>query len=122
MISTLTARPRVDGSPVSATQPAQTAPSAAPARSLGRDPWFDNAKMLLVTLVVLGHTWTLLPENRLERWLYDFLYLWHVPAFVMVTGYLSRSFTWSRRSLGRLLTGLALPYLVFEVALVGFRV
>ena len=26
-----------------------------------RDPWFDNAKMALVTLVVVGHAWTLLP-------------------------------------------------------------
>lgn len=87
-----------------------------------RDPFYDNAKMLLVTLVVVGHTWTLLPENRLDTWAYDFLYLWHVPAFVMVTGYLSRSFTWSRQGLTRLLTAVALPYLVFEAALAGFRI
>ena len=104
------ARPAVDRS----TQPV--------ALERRRDPWYDNAKMLLVTLVVVGHTWTLLPENRLNTWLYDFLYLWHVPAFVMVTGYLSRSFTWSRRSIGRLMTGVALPYLVFEAALLSFRV
>ena len=28
-----------------------------------RDPYFDNAKMLLVTLVVVGHGWTLLPDG-----------------------------------------------------------
>jgi fucose 4-O-acetylase-like acetyltransferase len=98
-----------------------TAPTTTPPRPT-RDPWFDNAKMLLVTLVVLGHGWTLLPHHRLDTWLYDFLYLWHVPAFVMVTGYLSRSFTWSRRDLSRLLTTVALPYLVFEAALGAFRV
>jgi fucose 4-O-acetylase-like acetyltransferase len=86
-----------------------------------RDPWFDNAKMLLVTLVVVGHTWTVLPASRPHSWLYDFLYLWHVPAFVMVTGYLSRSFTWSRAGLTKLMTGVALPYVVFEAAMALFR-
>ncbi|HET6626036.1 MAG TPA: acyltransferase family protein [Nocardioidaceae bacterium] len=96
------------------TAPAQTTKQ--------RDPWFDNAKMLLVTLVVLGHSWTLLPETALNTWVYNFLYLWHVPAFVMVTGYLSRSFTWKRTSMSRLLTTVALPYVVFEAALAAFRV
>jgi len=86
-----------------------------------RDPWFDNAKMTLVTLVVVGHLWSLLPETVLSSWAYNFLYLWHVPAFVMVTGYLSRSFTYSRRNLSRLLTTVALPYVVFEALLAGFR-
>src|SRR4028119_301068 len=81
-----------------------------------RDPWLDNAKMVLVTLVVVGHSWTLLPTTTAGSVLYDFLYLWHVPAFVMVTGYLSRSFTWSRRHLSRLLTTVVVPYLIFEGA------
>ena len=40
---------------------------AAPAKASGkRDPWFDNAKMLLVTLVVVGpvsYTHLTLPTN-----------------------------------------------------------
>lgn len=94
--------------------------AAAPARP-ARDPFFDNAKMLLVTLVVVGHSWTLLPDTFAKSWVYNFLYLWHVPAFVMVTGYLSRSFTFSRRNLGRLATTVVLPYLLFEALLEGFR-
>ena len=78
--------------------------------------------MALVTLVVVGHLWTLLPDTALNGTLYDFLYLWHVPAFVMVTGYLSRSFSWSARNMRRLVTTVALPYVVFEVALALFRV
>ncbi len=89
----------------------------------GRDPWFDNAKMLLVTLVVVGHSWVLLPADSLARnWFYDFMYLWHMPAFLVVTGYLSRSFTWSRRNLWRLVTMVAVPYLVFEALMAAFRV
>ena len=45
-----------------------------------RDPWLDNAKMGLVVLVVLGHTWALLPSDARAAWhLYDFVYLWHMP-------------------------------------------
>jgi fucose 4-O-acetylase-like acetyltransferase len=79
--------------------------------------------MLLVTLVVIGHSWVLLPEDTLARnWFYDFLYLWHMPAFLVVTGYLSRSFTWSRRNLSRLVTTVAVPYVVFEALMSTFRV
>lgn len=101
--------------------PPSPAQHAAPARAKQRDPWFDNAKMLLVTLVVVGHSWSLLAESFSTTWAYNFLYLWHVPAFVMVTGYLSRSFTFSRRNLSKLLSTVVLPYVVFEAALTTFR-
>lgn len=87
-----------------------------------RDPWFDNAKMALVTLVVVGHALTLLPATAFHDHLYDFLYAWHVPAFVLVTGYLSRSFTWERHRLVQLVRTVAVPYVLFECALALFRV
>jgi fucose 4-O-acetylase-like acetyltransferase len=87
-----------------------------------RDPWFDNAKMALVLLVVIGHSWTLLPHTGLNDHLYDFLYVWHVPAFVFVTGYLSRSFTWAPRRLWQLVSTVAVPYVLFECALALFRI
>lgn len=87
-----------------------------------RDPWLDNAKMALVTLVVVGHGWVLLPETALNRQLYDFVYAWHIPAFVFVTGYLSRSFTWDRKRLLSLVTSVAVPYLIFESLMALFRI
>ena len=43
-----------------------TARAPAPAtRKPARDPWFDNAKFALVTLVVIGHMWTLLSDADL---------------------------------------------------------
>ena len=51
---------------------------------IARDPWLDNAKMALVTLVVIGHAWALLPADGVLGHLYDFLYAWHMPAFVFV--------------------------------------
>ncbi|GAB3660471.1 acyltransferase family protein [Nocardioides korecus] len=95
---------------------------AAPAATRTRDPWFDNAKMTLVVLVVVGHSWTLVPSSDgLQSWLYDFLYSWHIPAFVIVTGYLSKSFTWTRPRLVSLLTTVALPYVLFEGLYALFR-
>ncbi len=62
-----------------------------------------------------------MPANEFNNRLYDWLYLWHMPAFVMITGYFSRSFTYSRRHLRKLATTVLLPYLVFEGLLVLFR-
>ena len=91
-------------------------------RGQSRDPFFDNAKMLLVTLVVVGHSWTLLPDVSTSSPVYVFLYTFHVPAFVLVTGYLSRSFAFTRPHLRRLLTTVVAPYFVFETLLALFRV
>lgn len=92
------------------------------AAAKARDPWLDNAKMALVTLVVIGHGWTLLPQTTLDNHLYDFLYAWHVPAFVLVTGYLSKSFAYTSTRFWQLFRTVAVPYLVFECAMALFRV
>lgn len=78
--------------------------------------------MALVTLVVIGHAWTLLPDEGITEHLYDFLYAWHMPAFVIVTGYLSRSFSYAPARLGQLVRTVAVPYVVFECAMALFRV
>ncbi|WP_340537520.1 acyltransferase family protein [Nocardioides sp. GXZ039] len=90
-----------------------------------RDPWFDNAKMALIVLVVIGHLWSLLPAattgtaagTNTNAWLYDWLYMWHMPAFVLLSGYLSRSFTWTRERLSSVVTTLLVPYVIFQVGL-----
>jgi fucose 4-O-acetylase-like acetyltransferase len=87
-----------------------------------RDAWLDNVKMTLVTVVVIGHALPLLRGSGLNSHLYDFIYYWHIPAFVLVTGYLSRSFTWSRRHLWALFCTIVVPYFIFETAMMWFRV
>ena len=96
--------------------------AGAPAPAASRDPFFDNAKLLLVTLVVIGHAWVLMPDAPSSFPAYTFLYAWHVPAFVVVTGYLSRSFRFTRPHLRKLLTTVVAPYLVFETLLATFRI
>jgi fucose 4-O-acetylase-like acetyltransferase len=94
------------------------APTALPQ---GRDPLWDIAKMTLVTLVVVGHSLLLLPQTATVHHLYHFVYVFHIPAFVLVTGYLSRSFAWTRRRLWSLVRTLLVPYLLFELLLTSYR-
>ena len=77
--------------------------------------------MTLVTLVVVGHSWTMLAGDPANNHLYDFLYTWHMPAFVLITGYLSRGFEWSAPRLWSLVRSVAIPYVILEAALAVFR-
>ncbi|WP_238580786.1 acyltransferase family protein [Streptomonospora alba] len=84
----------------------------APGR--GRDALLDNAKFLLIALVVVGHAIEPLTDStRLADALYYWVYLFHMPAFVLISGYLSKSFDGSGRRIDKLLATVAAPYLVF---------
>lgn len=83
-----------------------------------RDPWLDNAKLVLITSVVVGHLVAVVPgDEALRLHFYNVLYVVHMPAFVLVSGYLSRNFRWSRRHLTSLVTTLLVPYVVFTLLL-----
>ena len=100
----------------------QQAPAATgPTTAKVRDPWLDNAKMVLVTIVVVGHMMVLAPDGSEKSHTYDFIYYFHIPAFVLVTGYLSKSFRYSRRHLWALFTTMVVPYVVFSFLLLHWR-
>jgi fucose 4-O-acetylase-like acetyltransferase len=90
-------------------------------RDKTRDPWLDNAKMVLVTIVVIGHMIVLAPGGEEQAHTYDFIYYFHIPAFVLLTGYLSQSFRYSRRHLWALLTTMVVPYFVFSWLMAHWR-
>lgn len=79
-----------------------------------REYYFDNAKFMLIFLVVLGHS--IRPFVESNEWinsLYVGIYFFHMPAFILVSGYFSKNF----RKAGhykKLIIKLLLPYLVFE--------
>ncbi|WP_443045673.1 acyltransferase family protein [Streptomyces sp. NBC_00356] len=80
-----------------------------------RDPFLDNAKYLTIVLVALGHAWSpLAGGSRAVSALYMVVYAFHMPAFIIVSGYLSRSYEGTPRQLKRLVTGVALPYVIFQ--------
>ncbi|WP_328889044.1 acyltransferase family protein [Streptomyces sp. NBC_00316] len=94
--------------------------AAAPAKR--RDAYFDNVKYLAIVLVAMAHSWgLLLDDSRAARALYMVAYTFHMPAFIIVSGYFSRSFDMSARKVKRLVTGVAVPYVVFETAYSLFK-
>ncbi|MCI3271062.1 acyltransferase family protein [Streptomyces cylindrosporus] len=87
------------------------------ARAKERDSYFDNAKYLAIVLVAVGHAWEPLRDgSRTVTALYTLVYAFHMPAFIVVSGYFSRSFDASPGRIRRLVTGVAVPYVVFETA------
>ncbi|WP_189781437.1 acyltransferase family protein [Streptomyces capitiformicae] len=97
-----------------------TASDAAPAKQ--RDAFFDNAKYLAIVLVAMGHAWQPLTDrSRAAEALYMVVYTFHMPAFIIISGYFSRSFDMRADRLQRLITGIAVPYVLFEVAYSLFK-
>lgn len=82
-----------------------------------RDPSLDNARGVLILLVAAGHALEpLLPGSPLARGLYDALYAFHIPAFALLSGALSKSGV----SLGALARTLLAPLVIFQVLYAGF--
>lgn len=87
-----------------------TSTAAAPAR----DPYLDNARGILIALVVLGHVVETLGGGVLDS-AYLWIYSFHMPAFVAVSGYLTRSWTGTPRQAAGVVTSLLVPYLVLDL-------
>jgi fucose 4-O-acetylase-like acetyltransferase len=81
-----------------------------------RDPFFDNAKFMAIVLVVAGHSIVNLRDVRIAHAAYLFVYTFHMPVFIVITGYFSRNFTFSGGKARKLITNLGVPYVVFETA------
>jgi fucose 4-O-acetylase-like acetyltransferase len=107
--------------PYGSDQQATDPPSPALARTAARhgrsrDPFFDNAKFLAILLVVSGHAIEGLRDVHLAHAAYLFIYSFHMPVFIVITGYFSRNFTFSGGKARKLITNLGVPYVVFQVA------
>ncbi|MEE1938146.1 acyltransferase family protein [Streptomyces sp. TRM 70361] len=100
--------------------PDASAPAAGHREDTGsrsRDAFLDNAKYLALVLVAVAHAWEPLRDtSRATEGLYRFVYVFHMPAFIIISGYLSRSFEGRPNQLRRLVTGVIVPYLIFETA------
>ncbi len=85
-----------------------------------RSAYWDNLKAILIFLVVLGHY--ILPVNRSGRSLtsaYYWIYLFHMPAFVLTSGYFSKRYIRKGApNVGKLL-GFLLLYFIFILLLWG---
>ncbi|WP_319583033.1 acyltransferase family protein [uncultured Pseudodesulfovibrio sp.] len=78
-----------------------------------RNTRIDNAKGLLIILVVMGHLiWPVPSGDRAADGLYFFVYFFHMPMFALISGYLSRAEA-GRAALVRNGRLLLVPYVVF---------
>ena len=77
-----------------------------------RDVFFDNARAILIFLVVFGHLIAdRVGEAGWMRDLYYVFYMFHMPAFVFITGYFSKNTEKGRAGAVR---SFLIPYLVFN--------
>lgn len=120
---TSTTTPTGDTAPVPRQHPAAgpAAPGAGDAQTprprKQRDPFFDNAKYFAILLVVMGHSIANMRHDMpIVKGLYVFVYMFHMPVFIVLTGYLSRNWTFSAGKARKLITNVGVPYLVFEIA------
>ena len=86
---------------------------AAPTKK--RVPFWDNARFVSVTLVVIGHgIQRLTSDSNNALVLYLFIYAFHMPAFAIISGYFSKASPPTTRRMRKVLTDILLPYIIME--------
>lgn len=87
---------------------------------LKRDAYFDNAKLLLIFLVVFGHLiQPFTGESDIIHTLYVWIYTFSMPTFIFLSGFFAKgsenlSYIWN------LVKKLLVPYLIFQIIYSGF--
>lgn len=96
-------------------RPGLHSPGADPLSA--RDPWFDNAKIAILILVVAGHViehWT--ATSAFWSAIYTVIYLFHMPAIIVISG----AFSARMAARGRNLDQAARFLLIFVLAQAAF--
>lgn len=77
-----------------------------------RDYQIDNIKGILIILVVFGHSLELLRlESVITSYVYNFIYTFHMPIFIFISGYLAKNVEKGRNTAFR---QLFIPFLIFN--------
>lgn len=88
------------------------------ATSKARLALLDNARYWVMLLVVVGHFLTsLVAVNDTARGIYVWAYSFHMPFFVLISGYTAQSYVGSPSQLRRIVSTLIVPYLLVEASL-----
>lgn len=86
--------------------------STTPVEYRKRDFYFDNVKFILIVLVVLGHFVNIYLITPSMRAIYNVIYSFHMPLFIFISGYFSKSVITYRKSD---VMNLLIPYFLFQV-------
>ena len=80
-----------------------------------RHAFFDNAKFILIFLVVFGHLiQSYIEDFNMVSILYKVIYTFHMPAFILVSGFFAKGFK-KCGYIKKLCKKLLLPYLIFQL-------
>lgn len=85
-----------------------------------RDAFFDNAKVLLIFLVVFGHMIQPFTEGSKPMYtLYTWIYTFHMPAFIFLAGFFAKG-SGDKNYITQLAKKLIVPYLIFQLVYTGY--
>lgn len=80
-----------------------------------RSKYFDNAKFILIFLVVFGHLISPLKEqDGFLFTLYSVIFLFHMPAFIMISGYFAKGYN-KKGYFAKSIKKILIPYFIFQI-------
>ena len=84
-------------------------------RGLERNAYFDNAKLVLIFLVVFGHMiQPFIDGSSGINTLYIWIYTFHMPAFIFLAGFYAKG-SGNKTYIVKLAKNLLVPYLIFQL-------
>lgn len=85
-----------------------------------RNAFFDNAKLVLIFLVVFGHLiQPSVNDSAAVHTIYIWIYTFHMPAFIFLSGFFAKG-AGNKSYIYNLAKKLLLPYLIFQLLYTGF--
>lgn len=82
-----------------------------------RVAYLDNARYWVMLLVVIGHSLTQFVAMDSARAVYVWIYAFHMPFFILISGYTARRYVGDFRQVRRIVSTLVIPYLLVETTL-----
>ncbi|MEJ7634508.1 acyltransferase family protein [Aeromicrobium sp.] len=82
-----------------------------------RVAYLDNARYWVMLLVVIGHSLTSFTDMDSARGVYVWIYSFHMPFFILISGYTARHYMGEPRQVRRIVSTLVVPYLIIETSM-----
>ena len=82
-----------------------------------RVAYLDNARYWVMLLVVIGHSLTQFVAMDSARGVYVWIYSFHMPFFILISGYTARRYMGDARQVRRIISTLVVPYLIVEISM-----
>lgn len=85
------------------------------ASTTSRSKYFDNAKFILIFLVVFGHVISpYKDQDKVLFTLYSVIFLFHMPAFILISGYFAKGYK-NKGYLRKAFQKILIPYFIFQI-------